>query len=938
VLILPDVFHIDEDAVNALSKPLSYVGRRDEYLPGSRSDVIQVIADWLENSTQLAFWMHGGAGLGKSTLAHKIVDSLQADGRLATFAFLLRGSSSDPATVIQTMARELCALHRLAIPEVAAAARECKASHQSLREYMECYIIKPIRSLSYTYPLVIVVDGLDEWEHHEVFLKELEYISPSSPVKILLISRPNHSIERSLSKVPVQKYQLPPVSHAITEMYFKHHFEKIDWKMRKPSPVTISDLARLADGLLIWAAMVCSFLSYEMRAGAPHELVEQILSSGKQIALEGQLSNLYYDALEQLFRHDRERGLFRRVFGAMTVLQGSLPLPDFARLLGMSDDQVIGVQSRLTALQTRGTFDEYTVTPASQRFHSSFLEFTVDRGTEASDTVIPYSINSQIAHQSVAEGCLNFLHHFLSSFRGTKCLHSDLRGLELYAVEFWPLHVANSNDRLTPLAPKLKNLLLGLAENHLRRWGSLFLAVCLAYFPHDWDQAVGCVDVDGFYCSLAEFLQKDMKMDTTLASRRTFCLEVAVRVQPNGQKAWQDLGDSYRKQFDSTNSLDSLNSAIIVYRHALELCSEDGNHLASMSELACALWLRFRRTSSMSDLEEAISMHRELLSLCPTSHPDHSVLLTNLGLGLWDRSHRTDSMTDLEEAILMHRESLSLRPAPHPDRSTSLNNLAIALRDRFGRTGSMPDLDEVISMHYESLSLCSIQAHSRYSMALNNLANALLNRFEKTGLMTDLDEAISMHRESLSLRPALHPDRSDSLYNLANALRNRCGNTGSMIDLDEAISMHRESLSLRPVPHPDRPDSLYNLANALRNRFENTGSMMDLDEAILMYRESLSTHPAHPNRSNSLNNLAIVLHNSFEKTGSIIDLDEAISIYRESLFLCPASDQGRFRVMVNLAYALETRFKEKGKQSDLDEAASLQQEVRLAVRFPESIS
>jgi hypothetical protein len=334
---------LDEDAVDALPKPRSHVGRRDQYLPGSRDDVIEVIDDWLENSNELIFWMRGGAGLGKSTLAHKIVDSLQAASRLATFAFLLRDSFSDAATLIQTMARELAALHPRATPQVAAAARTCKASHQPLREYMDSYILKPIHSLSYPYPLVIIIDGLDEWEDHEVFLEELEHIPPLTPVKILLTSRPNYSIERSLLKVSVQKYNLPPVSQAITEAYFNHHFEKIDWKMRKPSSFTISELARLADGLLIWAAMVCSFLSYKMRPGAPHELVEQIISSGKQIALEGQLSNLYRDALKRLFPNDNEQDLFQRVFGAMTVLREPLSLPDFARLLGLYVDQVMEV-------------------------------------------------------------------------------------------------------------------------------------------------------------------------------------------------------------------------------------------------------------------------------------------------------------------------------------------------------------------------------------------------------------------------------------------------------------------------------------------------------------------------------------------------------------------------------------------------------------------
>ena len=250
----------DEDAVNTLLKTLSYVGRRDEYLPGSHSDDIQVIADLLKNLDQVVFWMRGGAGLGKSTLAHTIVDSLRAEDCLATFAFLYRGSSSDPATVIQSMARELGVLHPRAIPQVAMAVRTCSSGHLSLHEYIESYLINPIHSLSYPYLLVIVIDALDEWEHYEVFLKELEHILQPSPVKILLTSRPNHSIERSLLNVAVQKYQLLPVSQAITEAYFNHHFAKMDWEMRKPSPNIVSSLARLADGLLIWAAMVCSSL------------------------------------------------------------------------------------------------------------------------------------------------------------------------------------------------------------------------------------------------------------------------------------------------------------------------------------------------------------------------------------------------------------------------------------------------------------------------------------------------------------------------------------------------------------------------------------------------------------------------------------------------------------------------------------------------------
>ena len=301
--------------------------------------------------------------------------------------------------------------------------------------------------------------------------------------------------------------------------------------------------------------MVCSFLSYEMCADAPHKLLDQILSSTKQITHQSQLNRLYCDALTCLFQDDEEQQLFKRVFGGMIVLRESLPLNYFARILGMSHNQVRGVQSRLTVLQTRGAFDEQIIPPASEWSHSSFIEFTMNQELEVGNPLIPCLIDPQMAHQSMAEGCLSFLNDFLSSFKGRECRHSDLRGVELYTVKFWPLHIVNSKDRLTPLPPKLNNLLSGLPENHLRQWGSWFLAICILTSSQNWDEVLGPINKDGFYCSLAGFL-KDNIITETLASSRIFCLEIAIRLQPKLLIAWEDLGGSYIKRFKNTSILD----------------------------------------------------------------------------------------------------------------------------------------------------------------------------------------------------------------------------------------------------------------------------------------------------------------------------------------------------------------------------------------------
>ena len=333
----------------------------------------------------------------------------------------------------------------------------------------------------------------------------------------------------------------------------------------------------------------------------------------------------------------------------------------------------------------------------------------------------------------MAEVCLSFLNGFLSSFRGRECRHSDLRGLELYTVKFWPLHVANSNGRSTPLPPKLNNLLLEFPENHLRQWGSWFLAISIPASSQNWDQILGPINMDGFYCSLAGLLKVYIMTDTTLASSRTSCLEIAIRSRPKLLEAWEELGDSYFSRFENTSILDLLNEAIIVFRHGLELCPKDGSQCTCMSGLASALWHRFERTGSMVDLNEAILMDREALSLRPTSHPDRPSSLNNLGLRLWNRFQRTRSMADLEEAISMHRESLalSLCPTPHHYRSASFTNLGLGLVERFEMTGSMTDLEEAILVHRESLSLCPTP-HPDRSFSLNNLAIALFHRSRQT--------------------------------------------------------------------------------------------------------------------------------------------------------------------------------------------------------------
>ncbi|KAF8961753.1 tetratricopeptide repeat-containing protein [Flammula alnicola] len=888
----------DYAALNSLPNHPHYV--RNEYLGGSRDDVLGYISGWIDKPNELVLWIHGTAGLGKSTVGQQLVHLLKDDDRLAGGVFLTNLTTEHPETVIQMISKQLGEMHPQAIANISEAARKISGPHNPLRDYLTAYITDPVRELKYPYHLVIVIDGLEEWTNHESFLAEVAHIPSSSPLKFVLTSRPSHSIERVLDKIPVQQYPLPPVSQEIVERYFNHHFERIDWRGRKPDQQTINRLATHAHGLLIWAATVRSLLSHESDERYPHVILDQILLSEEKVGARSgeQLERLYRDAIATLFPEPDMREKLRNFLGAMMVLQEALPIRDFAGLLGMSDRPAEEIQRRLAALQTRGHFKSDIITPALQQFHVSFLEFIESTSTEYNGHSI--AISSTNAHSMLANRCLEIIFfELLQSPRGQTCGYSELRGVELYAVKFWPLHLSNGSSRL-PLASSATRALIDISEEDMRRWATLFLPCVAARFQ------------DGYYDLLDNI-------------PRSALLSTALRLLCDSSQSMLGHGEHWEKPITGQGSVGDVDVA--RDSGGQSNTSEADARGSILSLVAYALQTRFGQQGASNDLDEAISLHREALVLQPAPHPHRSVSLNNFANALRTCFGQRGSSNDLDEAISLHREALVLRPAPHPDHPQSLNNLANALHTRFEQWGTSNDLDEAISLHREALVLRPAP-HPYHSISLNNLADALRIRFEQQGISNDLDEAISLHREALVLQPAPHPHRSVSLDNLANALRIHFEQRGTSNNLDEVIPLHREALVLQPGPHPNHSTSPNNLAHTFQTRFEQRGASNDLDEAISLHREALVLRPGpHPNRSRSLNNLATALRTRSKQQGTSNDLDEAISLHQEALVLQPAPHPDRSISLNDLATTLRTRFEQRGTANDLDEAIPLHRQA-----------
>ena len=278
-----------------------------------------------------------------------------------------------------------------AIADIANAARTLDGPHDRLRGYFTAYIFDPIHALGYPYQLVVVVDGMDEWRNYESFLAELVHIPSPSPLKIVLTSRFNYSIEKAVDNMPARKYPLPSASQAVIERYFRQDFllGSINWRGRKPDDEKIHRLAARADGLLISTTRLLVMNKFDTRY--PHGILDQILSSEEEVVNQkdgpedGQLDRLYGGAISTSFP-PHNRWILRKCLAAILVLQDALPIGDFAHLAGMPVPTTEEIHQQLAALQTQGDPKANLVSPATQRFHASFVEFIT---TESDDQTFP---------------------------------------------------------------------------------------------------------------------------------------------------------------------------------------------------------------------------------------------------------------------------------------------------------------------------------------------------------------------------------------------------------------------------------------------------------------------------------------------------------------------------------------------------------------------
>jgi hypothetical protein len=176
------------------------------------------------------FWLHGGAGAGKSALAHSLAESLKEDKNLAAsfFFFSIDASRNNGEKLFPTIIYQLTKANNSYEKKVIEQLRRHSDIFQKPPEQqMKVLFTEPLMSLHAegedpsNFPRLIIIDGLDECKDDNTQCEILSIIAQTIlsgplpyPFRFLVASRPEGHILRAfdsnelIKQIPVIKYDL----------------------------------------------------------------------------------------------------------------------------------------------------------------------------------------------------------------------------------------------------------------------------------------------------------------------------------------------------------------------------------------------------------------------------------------------------------------------------------------------------------------------------------------------------------------------------------------------------------------------------------------------------------------------------------------------------------------------------------------------------------
>ena len=174
-------------------------------LPGTHTAVIDDILRWIPETSSTTrpdieriYFLFGEARCGKSSVAHRIAQSMSEQGRLGSAIFLARDveGRNHSRTILSTIACDLAEFDGKIEEAISCSIRRQRSlGTADIERQFDELIVAPIRDLTFIGPVLILIDGIDELRDMKDRLRFLRVLFEQSVhlppnFRFLITSRP----------------------------------------------------------------------------------------------------------------------------------------------------------------------------------------------------------------------------------------------------------------------------------------------------------------------------------------------------------------------------------------------------------------------------------------------------------------------------------------------------------------------------------------------------------------------------------------------------------------------------------------------------------------------------------------------------------------------------------------------------------------------------
>ncbi|OCH94638.1 hypothetical protein OBBRIDRAFT_102974 [Obba rivulosa] len=454
-----------------------YVEEKAKLQAGTREQILHEVVDWVKDRdpARRIHVIHGPAGIGKSAISRAVSEALAEEYLGASFFFQRALADCNNAyLVFPTIAYQLAHSRSDLLPHIVEGVRkhlpngDCQALEHQLRDLLEL----PLRQItSESPPILFVIDGTDECSNNpdDVVPKMLQLLCQLAqeilPLRILIATRPESYIMGALRSSPhceIIEYRdllevAPEVIDQDIRLFIDAEFKKCatsgTFPLFKERPDAVAELARLADGLFIYASTVVRFLVQDRHYAV--DIYDRLLVSQGSLGspqLYERLDLLYGEILNSAFGRFRADSVrmdhIHQVLTWITLDEYDVVSARNLQLVGIPPSVTMDIVERLRSVLVNSTdskgFEDIDMDTHAKPCHASFPQFLLN---DARCKDAAFRIESHSGHGLIALAILTlFIDGYADTLIGKK---DDMISEEDEFPEMWRYVNANLGDQLT---------------------------------------------------------------------------------------------------------------------------------------------------------------------------------------------------------------------------------------------------------------------------------------------------------------------------------------------------------------------------------------------------------------------------------------------------------------------------------------------------------